>query len=55
MVAGAVQVSPDGTPTVLLADHPVTGGYPVIAVVADRSLDVFAQLHPGQRVQFRHA
>ncbi len=55
MVAGAVQVSPDGSPTVLLADHPVTGGYPVIAVVADRSLDVFAQLRPGQRVQFRHA
>jgi biotin-dependent carboxylase-like uncharacterized protein len=55
MVAGAVQVSPDGLPTVLLADHPVTGGYPVIAVVADRSLDVFAQLRPGQRILFRHA
>ncbi|WP_223691891.1 5-oxoprolinase subunit C family protein [Leifsonia poae] len=55
MVAGAVQVSPDGRPTVLLADHPVTGGYPVIAVVADSSLDRFAQLRPGQRVAFRHA
>jgi allophanate hydrolase subunit 2 len=55
MVPGSVQVSPDGLPTVLLADHPVTGGYPVIAVVADRSLDVFAQLRPGQRIQFRHA
>jgi biotin-dependent carboxylase-like uncharacterized protein len=55
MVAGAVQVSPDGRPTVLLADHPVTGGYPVIAVVADRSLDAFAQLRPGQTVVFRHA
>lgn len=55
MVAGAVQVSPDGRPTVLLADHPVTGGYPVIAVVADGSLDAFAQLRPGQRVTFRHA
>lgn len=55
MVAGAVQVSPDGTPTVLLADHPVTGGYPVIAVVADASLDAFAQLRPGQHVLFRHA
>ena len=31
MITGAVQVSPDGRPTVLLADHPVTGGYPVIA------------------------
>jgi biotin-dependent carboxylase-like uncharacterized protein len=55
MVAGAVQVSPDGRPTVLLADHPVTGGYPVIAVVADASLDAFAQLRPGQAVAFRHA
>lgn len=55
MVAGSVQVSPDGRPTVLLADHPVTGGYPVIAVVADASLDLFAQLRPGQRVTFRHA
>lgn len=55
MVAGAVQVSPDGRPTVLLADHPVTGGYPVIAVVADGSLDAFAQLRPGQSLSFRHA
>ncbi|MGH1550883.1 biotin-dependent carboxyltransferase family protein [Leifsonia poae] len=55
MVAGAVQVSPDGRPTVLLADHPVTGGYPVIAVIADASLDAFAQLRPGQGVLFRHA
>lgn len=55
MVAGAVQVSPDGRPTVLLADHPVTGGYPVIAVVADTSLDAFAQLRPGQCLTFRHA
>ncbi len=55
MVAGAVQVSPDGRPTVLLADHPVTGGYPVIAVIADSSLDLFAQLRPGQGVLFRHA
>ncbi|MGO4301111.1 biotin-dependent carboxyltransferase family protein [Leifsonia sp. RAF41] len=55
MVAGAVQVSPDGRPTVLLADHPVTGGYPVIAVVSDASLDAFAQLRPGQPLTFRHA
>lgn len=55
MVAGSVQVSPDGRPTVLLADHPVTGGYPVIAVVAEASLDAFAQLRPGQAVTFRHA
>ncbi|MFF1878172.1 biotin-dependent carboxyltransferase family protein [Leifsonia sp. NPDC058230] len=55
MVSGAVQVSPDGRPTVLLADHPVTGGYPVIAVVASASLDLIAQLRPGHRLTFRHA
>ena len=55
MVAGAIQVPPSGQPTVLLADHPTTGGYPVIAVVASASLDRFAQLRPGQKVRFRHA
>ena len=34
LVAGAIQVPPDGQPILLLADHPTTGGYPVIAVVA---------------------
>ncbi|MGC5224333.1 5-oxoprolinase/urea amidolyase family protein [Micromonospora sp. DT81.3] len=55
MVPGAMQVPPSGSPTVLLADGPVTGGYPVIAVVADGSLDAFAQLRPGTRIRFRHA
>ncbi|HWD61335.1 MAG TPA: 5-oxoprolinase/urea amidolyase family protein [Humibacter sp.] len=55
MVPGAIQVPPSGEPTVLLADGPVTGGYPVIAVVADADLDVFAQLRPGQSLRFRHA
>ena len=55
MIAGCVQVSPDGRPTVLLADHPVTGGYPVLAVVVDASLDALAQARPGQCVRFRHA
>ncbi|SEB41067.1 biotin-dependent carboxylase uncharacterized domain-containing protein [Paramicrobacterium humi] len=55
MFAGAIQVPPSGLPTVLLADHPVTGGYPVIGVVRDADLDAFAQLRPGQQVAFRHA
>ena len=36
MVLGAVQVPPGGQPVVFLADHPPTGGYPVLAVVAPR-------------------
>ncbi len=55
MVPGALQVPPSGRPTILLADGPVTGGYPVIAVVADASLDLIAQARPGTRIRFRHA
>ena len=36
-----------------LADHPVTGGYPVVAVVVDADVDRAAQVRPGQVVRFR--
>ena len=53
MAAGSLQVSHDGQPILLLADHPTTGGYPVIGVVVSADLGVAAQLRPGQRVRFR--
>ena len=53
MVPGAIQVPPDGQPILLLADHPTTGGYPVIAVVEDRDLAACGQLRPGQQVTFQ--
>ncbi|MFG1699009.1 biotin-dependent carboxyltransferase family protein [Nonomuraea sp. NPDC049309] len=52
MVTGAIQVPPSGQPIVFLADHPPTGGYPVIAVVLSADLPVAAQLRPGDRVRF---
>ncbi|UKA63081.1 biotin-dependent carboxyltransferase family protein [Arthrobacter sp. FW306-04-A] len=52
MVLGALQVPPSGLPTVFLADHPVTGGYPVIAVVRRKDLDLLGQARPGQRIRF---
>ncbi|MEV8150755.1 biotin-dependent carboxyltransferase family protein [Arthrobacter sp. NPDC080073] len=52
MVLGALQVPPSGLPTVFLADHPVTGGYPVIAVVRRADLDLLGQARPGQRIRF---
>lgn len=52
MVLGAVQVPPDGTPVVFLADHPTTGGYPVIAVVHPDDLPAAAQAPPGTPVRF---
>ncbi|MET9894969.1 biotin-dependent carboxyltransferase family protein [Streptomyces sp. NPDC006465] len=52
MVLGAVQVPPDGCPVVFLADHPTTGGYPVIAVVRGTDLSAAAQAVPGTPVRF---
>jgi biotin-dependent carboxylase-like uncharacterized protein len=53
MVLGAVQLPPSGQPVVFLADHPTTGGYPVVAVVEDDDLDLCAQLRPGDEVLLR--
>jgi biotin-dependent carboxylase-like uncharacterized protein len=52
MVRGAIEVPHDGQPILLLADHPATGGYPVIAVVHSADVSAAAQLRPGQRVRF---
>lgn len=55
MLPGAIQVPPDGHPVILGPDGPVTGGYPVIAVVTDATRDLLAQARPGTHVRFRHA
>lgn len=54
-VAGALQVPPEGLPVLFLADHPITGGYPVIAVVVDSQLDLAAQVPIGGSIRFRWA
>jgi KipI family sensor histidine kinase inhibitor len=50
LVRGAIQIPPDGQPVVMGPDHPVTGGYPVIAVLADP--DSTAQWVPGGTIRF---
>lgn len=50
---GSIQVAADGQPIVFGPDHPVTGGYPVIAVVVDAHADRLAQAAPGQSLRFR--
>jgi biotin-dependent carboxylase-like uncharacterized protein len=53
VVLGAVQVPADGQPLIFLADHPTTGGYPVVAVVDDAEVDRCAQARPGTAIRFR--
>jgi biotin-dependent carboxylase-like uncharacterized protein len=54
MVLGSIEIPPSGQPIVFLADHPTTGGYPVIGVVEEDDVAVLAQTRPGATVQFVH-
>ena len=49
---GAIQVPHSGQPVLFLADHPLTGGYPVIATLHPSALDLAGQLPPGTRIRF---
>jgi len=51
VVRGSIQVPPGGEPVIFLADHPVTGGYPVVAVLVDDAIDRAAQAVPGQQIR----
>lgn len=53
IIRGAVQVAGDAVPTVLLADHGTTGGYPKIATVISSDLDAFTQMRARDPVRFR--
>jgi biotin-dependent carboxylase-like uncharacterized protein len=55
VVAGALQVPPNGQPILLGPDHPTTGGYPVLAVVSADDLWLAGQLRPGDTVRFAQA
>jgi antagonist of KipI len=49
---GTVQLPPSGQPIALLAEAPVTGGYPRIGQVAQVDLARLAQHRPGDYVSF---
>ena len=52
VVKGSIQVSGDGIPTILLADHQTTGGYPKIATVISSDINRLVQLRSNQSVEF---
>ena len=53
LVRGAIQVPPDGDPIMMLADHPTTGGYPVVAVVHPDDVATIAQHPEGTAVRLK--
>lgn len=52
-VLGAIQVPASGQPVLFLADHPLTGGYPVIGAVAPHHLDRAGQIPVGAQLRFK--
>ena len=52
-VRGSIQVAAGGQPIAFGPDHPVTGGYPVIAVITDAHTDLLGQARPGATIRFR--
>jgi biotin-dependent carboxylase-like uncharacterized protein len=50
LVRGAVQVPPSGELIVMLADHPTTGGYPVIGVMKPDDVDRLTQTPTGSSI-----
>ncbi|GAA2873787.1 biotin-dependent carboxyltransferase family protein [Actinoplanes cyaneus] len=55
LVLGAIQVPANGQPLIFLADHPTTGGYPVIGVVDPGDVDLLGQARPGTAITFVRA
>ncbi|GAB3135021.1 5-oxoprolinase/urea amidolyase family protein [Tsukamurella serpentis] len=53
LIPGAVQLPPSGQPIVFGVDHPTTGGYPLIGVIAEHHLDLLAQVPIGTVVRLR--
>lgn len=53
ILEGSIQISSDGMPIVMLADHQTTGGYAKIATVIPTDLPLMAQLRPGDRLCFQ--
>lgn len=53
IVVGSVQVPHDGLPLIFLADHPTTGGYPIVGVIGSSGIAACAQAPPGTRISFR--
>jgi biotin-dependent carboxylase-like uncharacterized protein len=53
LALGSIQVPPSGHPIIHLANHPPTGGYAVIGVVATHDVATLSQCRPGTRLRFR--
>ena len=53
VVPGTIQITNEGLPIILMRDAQTTGGYPRIANVVPKSMDLLAQRKPGDKIYFK--
>ena len=53
LIKGAIQVTADGNPIIMLSDHGTIGGYPKIGVVISADYDKLVQSPPGSKLKFQ--
>lgn len=53
LVRGAIQITGEGQPIVMLPGHATIGGYARMATVVDEDLDRLGQMRPGDGIRFR--
>ncbi len=53
LVKGAIQITADGDPIIMLSDHGTIGGYPKIGVVISADYDKLVQVPPGNKIKFK--
>ena len=53
VLAGSIQVPPNGQPIVTMRDGPTVGGYPKIGLLDPADVSRLAQCRPGTKVRFR--
>ena len=49
---GSIQITPDGEPIIMMRDRPTIGGYPKIAVISAKDINILAQAVTGQKIIF---
>ncbi|MEM7511090.1 MAG: biotin-dependent carboxyltransferase family protein [Bacteroidota bacterium] len=54
ILPGTIQITGSGQPVILMVDAQTTGGYPRIACVNRKGLDILAQCRPGTQVRFTY-
>ena len=50
---GVIQCPKNGKPIILMNDCQTTGGYPRIAIIAKKVIDLLSQINPNKTISFK--